>query len=341
MADSRKTNLSEQVCITGATGFLGRAVVHAAVQAGYRVVALVRFGQAHANPGWDALAGVRVVEVDMNDLEQFAEALSGSDAVIHIAAAKSGSYAEQYSATVALTERLFAAMKQASIRRLVGVGSFSVFDYDCLANGDLLHDDSALEVHPALRDAYTETKLQQEKCFDAFGASGGLVTLLRPGIIYGPSQVWQFCLGRALGRGRWLHIGPDCDELPLTYVDNCADAIVAALGAPLAVGASINIVDDERPGRAEFIAKLNSCPSIRKSVVRLPWRILFSTARLIRAINHHIFSERLPVPGLLRPRALNARFKPLRYSNAMAKELLGWQPRVSVDVALERCAREK
>jgi len=324
------------ILVTGATGLLGNAIVLAALRADHHVKALVRPGRALDDFAWPKATNLEVCAVALEASEELQSALKNIDVVIHSAAAKSGDYAYQYTNTVVTTQALLAAMNKADVRRLIGIGSFAVFDYEVPRAGELLHADSPKESQPGRRDAYTQTKCLQEQCFAEFAQQGGEVTVLRPGIIYGPQALWQFCLGKGLGNKLWLRIGPDADELPWTYVENCADAVLAAATKPESIGATINIVDDERPGRSAFITKLNSYPELRKTVLPLPWWPLYGAAKVIEFVNAKLFGGRLPVPGLLRPKVLNVRFKPLRYSNERAKRLLGWQSRVSVDLAIQR-----
>lgn len=324
-----------RVVITGANGFLGHATLRSALVQGLDVVGWVRPARQAALAAAQPRAHIATPGLD--DVDAMTAALDGADAVIHVAAAKSGDLAEQTAATVDGTDRLLQAMTRAGVSRLIGVSSFALYDYAAMPPHGLLDESSPLEANPARRDAYAQAKLAQEQVLRAAGASLA-VTIVRPGIIYGPGQCWSFCLGKALGGGRWLRLGPDCDELPWTYVDNCADALVAALAKPNSAGATVNLVDDDRLGRPAFIDALNAHPALRRSVVSMPWPLLRSSAGIIGGINHGLAGGRLPVPGLLDPVSLDVRFKPLRYSNALAKTVLGWQPRVGLDAALRQCA---
>jgi nucleoside-diphosphate-sugar epimerase len=124
--------------------------------------------------------------------------------------------------------------------------------------------------------------------------------------------------------------------MPLTYIDNCADAVVAAL-APGAVGATLNVVDDERPSSRAFLAAINALPvGGGRSIVAMPMALLRLAAVVCSGINRTLFRGRLPLPGWLVPERVDARFKPLRYANAQAKALLGWRPAVPLTEALSR-----
>ena len=107
------------------------------------------------------------------------------------------------------------------------------------------------------------------------------------------------------------------------------------------MGETLNIVDDDRRGRQAFIAALNRHPALRKSVLGFPWRLHQLLAALASFVNDRLAGGRLPLPGLLRTRALNARFKALRYSNDRAKQVLGWRPAYDVDQAIQRSLQDK
>jgi nucleoside-diphosphate-sugar epimerase len=330
-----------KLLVTGANGFLGRAIVASALARGHAVRALLRPGRTVDGLPWQGHENVEVAHAELSQDAALNDALRGVDAVIHTAAAMTGDYDSQYAGTIDTTRALLAAMQNGAVMRLVGVSSFSVYDYDRPAAGAVLDSNAPLEADPSRRDDYTRIKLLQEQLFRDFAQAGGQVTILRPGLIYGRNQLWGFFLGQALGPDRWLRLGPDSDELPLTYVENCGDALVLAATQARAVGETLNIVDDDRRGRQAFIAALNRHPALRKSVLGFPWRLHRLLAALASFVNDRLVGGRLPLPGLLRTRALNARFKALRYSNDRAKQVLGWRPAYDVDQAIQRSLQDE
>ena len=87
-------------------------------------------------------------------------------------------------------------------------------------------------VHPQQRDAYTYSKvLQEDVARQVAGARGLSLTVLRPGVIYGDERgVLTHRIG--LHFGGWLLRMGGRQQIPLTYVDNCASAVVQA-GLPV------------------------------------------------------------------------------------------------------------
>jgi nucleoside-diphosphate-sugar epimerase len=73
--------------------------------------------------------------------------------------------------------------------------------------------------------------------------------------------------------------------------------------------------------------------------VPVPYRLARGAADVLDAISRRWFRGRAKLPYFLMPAKLDARFRPLQYSNATAKRVLGWTPEVPLDEALTRSAR--
>ncbi|MEL7476627.1 MAG: NAD(P)-dependent oxidoreductase, partial [Cyanobacteria bacterium J06555_12] len=288
------------------------------------------------------IANVDIAEVDLRTGDGLAEALENIDAVIHLAAAKSGDRATQFADTVTATQTLLSEMERAGVNRLIAISSFSVYDYLHQPDGSLLDEQASLEHRPDGRDVYTQAKLQQEQLVRQFQTcSHAAVTVLRPGIIYGSGALWPCHLGVTLGDKLCLQVGGTA-RLPLTYVENCAEAIIKALVSERVVGRMINVVDDDRPTQQDFVRCLQQlqADAIASSTrvpatVTVPWKLMRYLARGAWMCDR-LLGGRLPLPGLLVPARLHARFKPLDYSNYGAKSLLNWTPRYPLREALSR-----
>lgn len=313
--------------ITGASGFLGQTLVQEALHQGHRVRAVVRDRAKATQLPWSQHPNLDLWSLDLCQ-DDLGPALTGIDAVIHAAAAKTGDYATQYANTVTVTARLLTAMAIASVQRLVLVSSFSVYNYASLPEQATLNEATPLEAHPQDRDIYAQMKLQQEAQVQAFAAQGGQVTIVRPGMIYSDQVRWHALLGiRASLRGSdrlWVCIDTQA-PLPLIHVTNCATAIVAAL-QPSAIGATVNLVDDHLPTPTEYVQAILPQLPQKPIVINLPWPWLARLSQVIWTLNQSLGS-RFKLPGLLIPARLQARFKPLRYSNQQAKTLLDWTPK--------------
>lgn len=287
--------------VTGAGGFLGRAVVAEAQARGHAVRGLTR---ADA----DLAAG------DLDDI------LDGVDCVIHLAGSLSGDFAAQARDTLTATQRLIAAMQAQPLPpRLVLASSMAVYSAD--ASG-VVTEATPIEDRPERRDAYARAKLAQE---GMLRESGLRHTILRPGAILGPGRVMTAHLGP--GIGGTLILMEWGGEVPVVSLADCARAFVLAAEAP-GEGRALNILGADRPTRAQYVAAMRRAGWPRH-VLPLNWRVLVPLAWLLSP-----FGARLP--GLLRPAVLCARMRPVRYDIAAAQLALGWVPQDDFDHAFAR-----
>jgi nucleoside-diphosphate-sugar epimerase len=322
--------------ITGASGFLGKYVVAEALKQGHQVRAVVRPAGNEQKLLWHNHPSVQLVRADLRQRRGLAEALQGVDVVIHLAAAKAGDFYTQFAGTVMATENLLAAMTEANVSRLVAISTFSVYEYLHTPSGRVIDEDSELERNPLQRDEYAQTKLIQEELFREFERNqGGQVTIVRPGMVYGRDNLWNACLGAEIGENSWLLIGSHA-HMPLTYVENCADAIIAAAQQDEAIGKTINIVDDDLPKQSVYARKLIEHMPEPPRTVSISWTIMRLIAGILWLYNKVFLRGKAKFPGIVVPAKLHARFKPLRYTNKRAKQILNWTPKYSLDTAIER-----
>lgn len=324
------------IYITGANGFLGRAVTDIALENGHQVKALVRAGsKKKAESYWGKNENLELVHTDLRLTGAVAKTLTDVDVVIHLAATKAGDFYTQFSGTVVATESLLNAMKEVGLKNLVGVSTFSVYEYSDIKKETLIDEESLLETNPQSRDEYCQTKLIQEELYTKFGIENN-VSIIRPGMIFGSGELWHALLGSPFGP-RFLKIGSK-STLPMTYVENCAEAIVLAaqhIENDLVNGEIYNIVDDNLPTQAEYSKLVSSKMDTPKSIP-IPWSIWRAVTGTIQKFNRLFLKGKAKFPGLFVPAKVNARFKPLTYSNEKAKSILGWKPRFSLEEAIDR-----
>lgn len=311
-----------RVLVTGAAGFLGRAVAAAAARAGHQVVAMVRPASAgEPAPGVEQLAG------DLRQVGPWADALGEVEAVVHCAAAF-GDLPSQLAGTVLATENLLAALPSGA-RRFVHVSSLSVYDFDAPRLGGALDETTRLEPDPLRRDAYTQTKLLQERLVREHAARAGIeLVVVRPGAIYGPGKDWDS--GTGLRAGSFDLIFAPFSRMRLIHVDNCADAIVAALTAPAAEPLTVNLFDPEQPTHWRFHSLMRRAGVAAGRGVPVPYWMVLGLGHAAKLAGRLFFKGRARLPELLDPPRQRVRWRPLRYPDARAQAALGWRPRLTL-----------
>ena len=304
--------------VTGAGGFLGSRVVSALLERGHVVRALVRPKSGISPAEWRGRA--EIVRADLRAATALEKLFDGVDVLVHLAAMVRGTPEAQFVGTVVSTEKLLEGMRRAgSTRRVVLASSFSVYDWTAAKKS--LTEDSSLESRPYERDGYTIAKIWQERVVRRLAEeSSWTLTVLRPGFIYGPGATPVAGAGMKLG-GVFLVVAPFA-RLPLTHVDNCAAAFADA--AEKGAAGTFNIVDDERISAWHYAGRLlgNSHNSLR---LPFPYMAGLAIAYAAETTSRILFPPKGgKLPGILIPRRYRSRFKPLRFDNRRAKEVLGW-----------------
>jgi nucleoside-diphosphate-sugar epimerase len=326
------------VLVTGATGFLGPALVERLLARDEeQVVAVVRPGRpAHR---LRALVGrhgprLRLLTGTLSSLEEAARVLAGSrpEVVYHAAAALRGAPADLFLNTVVTSKHLLEAAVRASRKpRFVLVSSFSVYGVADRPRGSRIDEETPLETHPERRDPYSQAKLRQERLFAEYGSAHALeIVIMRPGVLYGPGgSPIPNRVGIAMP-GLFLALAGS-NVLPLSYVDNCGEALAMAGREPTATGRSFNVHDDDLPTAREFIRRYRREVAPLR-VLPLPYWLVM---RLAWAIQRYHQASQGQVPAVLTPYKVASMWKGNRFDNTRLKSI-GWRPLVSTEEGLRR-----
>lgn len=271
-----------QVLITGASGFIGKATVAAAKAAGLGVTAQGR------------------AQIDLaarNATAKLQDAMVQCDAVVHLAAAMGGDEEAHDTVTVNGTRAILNAMQGAGVRKLVLVSSMSVYALEQLEPGQCLTSDAPVDTPETARDVYARAKIKQEVLAKEAGI--GSLTILRPGIVYGPGRYWNAHLGIRVGPA--LLAFPKHTTLPMCEVGHLANVIVDSVRCP--AGRTELVTDPELPTRNDIIEQLGAAggPGI---VLPFPWIGLRMIAKALTPFDRKL-------PGLLRSRVLEQRMFPM------------------------------
>jgi nucleoside-diphosphate-sugar epimerase len=326
-----------KVLVTGSTGFLGTALVERLLARGEKDLrCFVRGGSDTAR--LDDLArrypdaSVERFVGSLGSVESAKRAVEGVDVVYHLAASLLGAAADIFLNTVVASKNLLEAIA-ASGRpiKVVLVSSFGVYGVADLPRGHLVDESTPLESHPERRDLYSQAKLRQEKLFREYQAKYGFpLVVLRPGVIYGPrgSRI-SARVGLDL-MGMFLYLGGK-NVLPLTYVDNCAEAIAVAGQSAAAGGQTYNVVDDDLPSCADYLVRYRKEVK-RLRVVPIPYPAMQGISTLVQKYN--AFSKG-QLPAIFTPYKTATSWKGNRFTNEKLKGL-GWRPLVSTEDGISR-----
>src|SRR5438132_2008573 len=257
---------SDRILVTGSNGFIGARVVEILLEYGYRNIRcfvrpssrLDRLEKVLSQ--FDAGKDVALVTGDLLSPTDCRKAAEGVSVIYHLAAGMEKSFAGAFMNSALATRNLMDAfLRFAKPKRFVNVSSFAVYSNLALKRGALLDENCPLEDAPQERfDAYGFGKLKQEELVKEYGEVHNLpYVILRPGYVFGPGK--RDLSGR-VGIdtfGFFLHLGGN-NQLPLTFVDNCAEAIVLAGLVPGVDGEVFNVVDDDLLTSREFFKAYRS-----------------------------------------------------------------------------------
>ncbi|MEY4697102.1 MAG: hypothetical protein RIT14_1530 [Pseudomonadota bacterium] len=304
-----------QIVITGAGGFIGSHLVEAALAAGHRVTALLRYGSQGsignlARIGAQDPSRLRLVFGDVRDAGQMQALLDGADRLIHAAALIGIPYSyaapESYFATnVDGTLTLLQAARRAGLARMVFVSTSEVYGS---AQRPLIAEDHPL----AAQSPYAASKIAAEAACTAWANAFGLpVTVIRPFNTFGPGQslraVIPTILAQALSGGP-VQIGSTWPERDFTFVTDTAEALLLAATHPGLGTGPYNL----GTGRSVSIGAVIEAAA---SLVGHPLDVVTDPARIRPAASE-----------VVRLTADNARFR----------AATGWTPRIDLTEGLRR-----
>lgn len=229
------------VLVTGASGFVGGAIVRGLLARGVTVRAMVR------DPA-TAPAGAEVAVADLADTAALARAVSGVTAVVHAAAllGEFGRPAEFFAVNVAGTDRLMQEAAAAGVERFVFIGSPSALMAP--DGGDQLEIDESVPYPARFLNSYCETKAVAEQLVLAADTPTFTTCSLRPRAVWGPGDrhgpIVQILAKLRAGRLPDLSGGREV-RASLCYIDHLVQAVELALAAEKVGGRAYFVADAE------------------------------------------------------------------------------------------------
>lgn len=327
--------------VTGAAGFIGSRVVKSLLDSGFRnlrcfvrpssEVTRVEALKACRRDG----VQIEVVEGNLLSREDCGVATKEVAVIFHLAAGRGEkSFPDAFLNSVVTTRNLLeASVQHKCLRRFVNVSSFTVYTNTKNPRGRVLDESCQVETRPDLRgDAYCFAKVKQEEIVSEYGKRFAIpYVIVRPGHVFGPGN--EAITGRVgIGTfGLFLHLGGS-NAIPLTYVDNCAEAISLA-GLKRGVdGEVFNVVDDELLSSWKFLRLYKQHVRQFKSIY-VPHFLSYMLCYLWE--RYSAWSEG-QLPLSFNRRKWHANWKKTYYSNEKLKSRVGWTPAVPMAEALRR-----
>ncbi|HVR92651.1 MAG TPA: NAD-dependent epimerase/dehydratase family protein [Casimicrobiaceae bacterium] len=265
-----------KVLVTGAHGFIGRALCRHLAALGVAHVKTVRtpaFGDPDANA---AIVG----DLAAADWD---EALVGVDSIVHLAGRAhirkrdAGDPTPYVVANVHVTRRLCDAAVRAKVRRIVLASSVKVYGESTRIGRPFRGGDPA-----APRDAYAHSKAEAERVlWQACEGNRIEGVVLRLPLTYGAGVKGNFLtLIEAIAARRRLPLAGIGNRRSLLNVDNAVSAIAAALTVPALAGLTLPIADKESVSTSELAERLGHALGVPARLFHLPKSLLRAGAAL-------------------------------------------------------------
>jgi len=313
------------VLVTGANGFVGTAVCRALLEKGWSVRAAVRGAEAR-DALRSTLPNVSCVTIgDISPETDWTEALSGCEAVIHLAARVHVMRDEASDPLAAFrrmnrdaTRRLAKQAGKAGVRRFVFVSSIKVNGESSTGAGFKESDAAAPE------DPYGVSKWEAEQAISEVASAAEMeYVILRPPLVYGPRVGANFLrVLQSVDRGDPVGLGSIRNRRSLLYVGNLADAIVTCLESPAAANKTYVLGDGEDVSTPELFTRVGAA-------LQRPVRLL-KVPRIVLRIGAWFLGREADFARVTGDLAVD--------SSAIRHEL-GWQPRYTMQEGLAETAR--
>ena len=325
-SNNQSIKLTGKVFITGASGFIGKALARRCRELGAEVCGL----DFKADPEWGIIAG------DLTQPQEWRHVLEGVDMVIHCAAlvSNTASMDEAWRINVKATADLLSHCVSAGVGRFVQLSSVAAYGFDATA---LLTEEQPLR---PMGNTYVDTKIASEHIVLACHASGQMdCTIVRPGDVYGPaSRPWVVLPLEMIRSGKFLLPAHGQGLFSPVYIDDLVEGLLLSATSARGAGQIFNISGGIEPSCEEFFGYHV------KMAGSNPPRMLATSTALILAESARMLVQLFGGTTELGRGTIDMLSRKAGYSIEKADKLVGYQPKVSLEEGMRRTeqwARDK
>ncbi|ERS84287.1 hypothetical protein Q672_02180 [Marinobacter sp. EVN1] len=310
--------MNKHILVTGGSGFVGSALIKRLLSEHRDILAVGRS---------DVNLPVETVKVSsFSELGALGQRLGSVDVVVHCAARAHimnddtvDPLAEYRKVNVDGTLNVARHALEAGVKRFLFVSSIKV-------NGEHTPPGRPFteEAAPAPEDPYGISKYEAERELQALCAETGMeLVIIRPPLVYGPGVKGNFAsMIRLMEKGLPLPLGAVRNKRSLVALDNLVDLIVTCVDSPAAANQVFLAADGQDISTTELLRNVANAMGKPARLLPVPSGLLMLGASL--------FGKKAVAKRLLGS---------LQVDISKARELLGWQPPVSVEEGLARAVR--
>jgi nucleoside-diphosphate-sugar epimerase len=318
--------MADTIFVTGASGFIGGALVESLVADGHTVRALARSDSSAA--AVEAL-GAEPVRGDLDHAGSIEAGAAGCSVAYHAAALPTewGKREDFERANVLGTANALAGCRAAGVGRFVHVGTEAA----CFAMQPLIQIDETAPLRPDSPVMYSATKAEAEQLVVAANGDGFETVVVRPRLVWGPGDATVLPgLAEAVKAGRFTWVGGGKHLTSTAHIENVVLGLrlAADKGRP---GEAYFITDGEPVVFRDFITRLLATRGVTPPDRNLPAGI----ARAAATVSETLWRA-LPLPGVP-PVTRIAYFltaNEVTIDISKARSELGYEPRVTVEQGL-------
>lgn len=311
------------ILVTGATGFIGGWAARSLAAAGAVVRTLVRTPEQAQRMAGQGLHPV-LADLAQSSTDDLLAAVDGCRFVVHCGAwtGDQATEASGWAINVLGTKNLAAAARRAGVERFLFTSSVAVYGL----NAAPLIDETAPT--PPVGQLYPDSKIAAEQVVQAAGLPW---TIIRPASTFGPEgTAWSVRPIELIKANRLRLLGRDQGLVNPGYIENFMPTFLAALTAPQAQGEIFNLCDGYTVTYREWYLRHARMVG-RERLPGMPGAVLALANTPFAQVARRLLGR--PSIG---PWSVHFRRNPSRFSIEKAHRLLGHDPRIDFETAMQR-----